>query len=159
MWLFIWTSLNPLYLVMPSLIKIGEVVLEKMKMWKVCNNDNDNNLKQWTYFDKKTHLSLPHRWAKKFFFPPCGFVLTVFHYLSFFYFLYYGTQRSTKSGIKNLLDITNNVYNESYLFCLGALLYWYIRSFLQNYVIQSELDKERFPQSTTDTHLSGMLHN
>lgn len=96
---------------------------------------------------------------KKICFPPCGFVLTVFHYLSFFYFLYYGTQRSTKSGIKNLLDITNNVYNESYLFCLGALLYWYIRSFLQNYVIQSELDKERFPQSTTDTHLSGMLHN
>ena len=36
----------------PSLVEIGQVVLEK-KMWKVYNNDNDND-GQWTNCDQKS---------------------------------------------------------------------------------------------------------
>ena len=41
----------------PSLVEIGPVVLEKMKMWKVYNandNDDNNNEGQRTNFDQKS---------------------------------------------------------------------------------------------------------
>ena len=41
--------------IVPSLVNIDEVVLEKKtKMWKVY--DNNNNNRQWTNFDKKSSL-------------------------------------------------------------------------------------------------------
>ena len=36
----IWTNLGPLH---PSLVEIDPVVLEKMKMWKVSDNNNKND--------------------------------------------------------------------------------------------------------------------
>ena len=50
---FIWTNLNPFHLrmLMPSMVEIGPLVLEKMKMWKVYNNN-----RQQTNFDQKSSL-------------------------------------------------------------------------------------------------------
>ena len=43
--------------IVPSLVEIGSVVLEKkMKMWKVYDNDNDKDDRQWTNFDKNSSL-------------------------------------------------------------------------------------------------------
>ena len=43
--------------VVPSLAEIGPVVLEKMKIWKVyANDDNDDNDRQQTNFDQKSSL-------------------------------------------------------------------------------------------------------
>ena len=64
-WFLIWTNLNSLYprMLVPSLVEISPVVLEKMKMWKVYDNDNkendnDNNNDdgQQTNFDQKSTL-------------------------------------------------------------------------------------------------------
>ena len=50
-----------------SLVQISPVVLEqKKKMWKVYNNDNNNDNRQQTNCDQKAHLSLRLRWAKRF---------------------------------------------------------------------------------------------
>ena len=46
----------------PSLVEIGPEALEKMKMWKDYDNDDD---RQRTNFDQKAHLSPWLRWAKK----------------------------------------------------------------------------------------------
>ena len=49
---------------MPNLIEIRPVVLEKkMKMWKVNDNNNDNN--NWQILIKKAHLNLQLRVANK----------------------------------------------------------------------------------------------
>ena len=62
---FIRTSLNPLYprILVPSLVEIGLVVLEKkMKMWIVYDKDDDDNDDddkddgQRKHFDQKTSL-------------------------------------------------------------------------------------------------------
>ena len=66
-WFFIWTNLNPFIqgCFVPSLVEIGSVVLEKIKMWKVtANNDNHNLDGQRTNLIKKAHLSLRLREAK-----------------------------------------------------------------------------------------------
>ena len=65
-WFFIWTNLNSLYprMLVPSLVEISPVVLEKkMKMWKVYDddnndhgNDNNNDDGQRTNFDQKSSL-------------------------------------------------------------------------------------------------------
>ena len=56
---FIWKHLNPLTqgCFVPSLVEIGAVVLEeKMKMWKVyANKDNENNGQQIN-LDQKSSL-------------------------------------------------------------------------------------------------------
>ena len=49
---------------MPSLVEIGPLVLEKkMKMWKVYD-DNDDNDGQRTNFDQKSSVEPRLRWAK-----------------------------------------------------------------------------------------------
>ena len=53
---------------MSSLVEIGQVVLEnKMIMWKVYddNNDNDDNDRQRTNFYQKSSLDPSAKWAKK----------------------------------------------------------------------------------------------
>ena len=69
-WPFIWTNVNLFYAgwcFVPSLVEFGQVVLEKMKMWKVYDNanndDNDNDVGRISI--RKAHLSLRLRWAKK----------------------------------------------------------------------------------------------
>ena len=59
--LYIWIPFTQRCFV-PSLVEIGPEVLEKMKMWKDYDNDDDG---QRTNFDQKAHLSPWLRWAKK----------------------------------------------------------------------------------------------
>ena len=49
-----------------SLVKAGPVVLEKMKMWKVLNDNNNDDEHYWLS-SRKAHLSLRLSWAKIFF--------------------------------------------------------------------------------------------
>ena len=51
---------------MPSLVEIGPVILEKkMKMWKVYNDDDDNDADNGQIVFRKAYLSLWLRWANK----------------------------------------------------------------------------------------------
>ena len=54
-WFFIWTNLNPFIqeCLELSFVEISPMVLEKMKMWKDYNNNDDG---QWTNFDQKSSL-------------------------------------------------------------------------------------------------------
>ena len=61
-----WIPFNQWWIV-PSLVEIGPVVLEKLKMWKVYDNNNKNTTStdNGHILIRKAHLSLWLRWAKK----------------------------------------------------------------------------------------------
>ena len=65
-WSFIWKNLNPLHprMLCAKFGEIGQVVLEKMKIWKVYDNDDDDN-GDGQILISKAHLILRLRWAKR----------------------------------------------------------------------------------------------
>ena len=58
-WAFIWINLNPLYqrILCVNLVETGPVVLEEMKMWKVCRKKDRQTIDDGQQAIRKAHLS------------------------------------------------------------------------------------------------------